>query len=75
MDLTHPSQENLTYILTQIGEKLSIANPALLDVKDYDLSKYDDLKWLYEHIKNKETLSISETDAFLKELSVARKSI
>ena len=73
MDLSNPSQENLAYILARIGEKLAIANPALLDPVDYDLAKYEDLKWLYDHIKTKESISISETEAFVEELSTARK--
>ena len=73
MDLSHPSQENLSYMLETIANKLSVANPALLDPVDYDLTKYDDLKWLYDHIITKDVISVSETEAFVEELSLIRK--
>lgn len=60
-------------MLEIIGNKLAVANPALLDPVDYDLAKYEDLKWLYDHIKTKDAISISETEAFVEELSLIRK--
>ncbi|MBU5594590.1 DUF1128 domain-containing protein [Amphibacillus sp. MSJ-3] len=73
MDLSTASEENLSYILNEIGRKLDVVNMALLDPADYNIDKYQDLKWLYEHIKNKDSLSISETQAFIEELASIRK--
>lgn len=73
MDLSTATQENLSYLLKKIGEKLGVVNVALLDPIDYNLDKYEDLKWLYEHIVTKDSLSVSETQAFIEELANIRK--
>jgi len=74
MDLDKPTQENLAYILEQLGDELGVANRILLDVKDYDIAHYDDIKFLYEHVRRAGTLSPSETDAFIDELRAVRKA-
>lgn len=74
MNLDKPSQENLKYILEQLGEKLGVANRILLDEKDYDLNRYDDLKFLYDHVVKSGSLSPQETHAFIDELRTVRKS-
>lgn len=74
MDLDKPTEENLKYILEQLGDKLGVANRILLDVKDYDLNRYDDIKFLYEHVLKAGTLSPAETHAFIDELRAVRKS-
>jgi len=74
MDLDKPTEENLKYILDQLGDKLGVANRILLDVKDYDLNRYDDIKFLYEHVLKAGTLSPAETHAFIDELRAVRKS-
>ncbi|WP_440895280.1 DUF1128 domain-containing protein [Amphibacillus sp. Q70] len=73
MDLSAATQENLSYILKRIGEKLDVVNVVLLDPVDYNLDKYEDLKWLYDHIMTKDSLSISEKQAFIEELANIRK--
>lgn len=73
MNLNEPTEENLTFILEELSKKLKVANKSLLDPEDYDLDKYSDLKMMYDVLHNKETLSPSETDAFVKELSATRK--
>lgn len=74
MDLTVPSEENLKYMLEQIGEKLSVANRILLDEKDYDIAHYNDLKFLHDHVMKQDSLSPAETFAFIDELKAVRKS-
>ncbi len=74
MDLDKPSQENLKVLLKQLGDKLGVANRILLDEKDYDLNRYDDLKFLYDHVSASGKLSPSETHAFIDELRAVRKS-
>jgi len=74
MNLDKPSPENLKYILEQLGEKLGVANRILLDEKDYDLNRYNDLKFLYDHVVKSGSLSPQETHAFIDELRTVRKS-
>lgn len=74
MNLEKPTVENLKYILDQLGDKLSVANRIMLDVKDYDLEYYDDIKFLYEHVLRSGKLSPAETNALIDELRAVRKS-
>lgn len=74
MSLDTPSPENLAYLLEQLGEKLGVANRVLLDPKDYDLNRYDDLKFLYDHVAKSGTLSPAEAHAFIDELRAVRKA-
>lgn len=73
MNLSKANAENLAYLLKEIGEYLNVANPALLDPEDYDIEKYEDLKFLHKHLKNTGSISSLETEAFLEELSSIRK--
>lgn len=73
MDLSKQSQENLEFILQELGKKLGVVNQILIEPKDYDIEKYDDLKDLYDMINQKGKLSISETQAFIDELRRVRK--
>lgn len=73
MDLEVANQENLQYILEQLGEKLDVANKFMLDSKDYDLNKYDDLKFLYNYVIKQGQLSPAESQAFVDELRTVRK--
>jgi len=74
MGLDNPSEENLSYILEALADKLSVANRALLDPEDYDLDKYDDLKFMYDMVISKGNLSASEIQAFINELRDVRKA-
>jgi len=73
MNLNEPSPENLKYLLEQLGDRLGVANRMLLDEKDYDLNRYDDLKFLYDHVVKSGKLSPAETQAFVDELASVRK--
>lgn len=73
MNLEIPSSENLTLILNELADRLKVANRALLDPEDYDLDKYEDLKFMYEMVLQKGQLSASETQAFIDELRLVRK--
>lgn len=73
MNLETPTNENLTLILNELAERLMVANRALLDPEDYDLSKYEDLKFMYDMILQRGRLSASETQAFIDELRSVRK--
>lgn len=74
MDLEKPSQENLTFMLGQLIELLDVANHALLDPDHYDLSKYQELKFMYDMINKKGSLTMSETQAFIDELRSVRSN-
>lgn len=72
VNLEHPSVENLKVILTELGNDLNIANRGLLDPKDYNLEKYNDIKAMYDMIKLKGNLTALEAQAFLDELRKVR---
>lgn len=73
MDLTIASQENLKILLEELADKLNVVNRGLLDAEDYDLNKYEDLKLMYDMVKQKGKLSPFEAQAFVEELGSIRK--
>lgn len=73
MNLSEANQKNLAYMLDIIGKQLDVANLSLLDPEDYNIDKYDDLKWLYDFVVNKNNISIAEKEAFIEELATIRK--
>ncbi|SES74322.1 Uncharacterized protein YfkK, UPF0435 family [Oceanobacillus limi] len=73
MNLENPTQENLKFILDELAEKLNVVNRSVMDAEDYDLNKYEDIKFLYEVVSQKGQLSTSETQAFIEELRNVRK--
>lgn len=73
MNLSEANQQNLAYLLEKIGQKLDVANLSLLDPEDYNINKYQELKWLYDYVIDKSVISISEKEAFIEELAVIRK--
>ncbi|WP_096269916.1 DUF1128 domain-containing protein [Paucisalibacillus globulus] len=74
MNLENPTKENLEIMLNDLAERLSVVNRAIMDAEDYDLSKYEEIKFLYDMIVKKGSLSVSETQAFIEELRSVRKS-
>lgn len=73
MNLNEPTQENLKYILNELAERLDIANRILVNDEDYDLNRYDELKYMYDVVVRKNQLSVSEKHAFIDELRSVRK--
>ncbi|MGY0691525.1 DUF1128 domain-containing protein [Virgibacillus sp. FSP13] len=73
MGLENPSTENLKIILDELAEMLGVVNRSIMDPEDYDLNKYEDLKFMYDMVKQKGQLSASETQAFIDELRSVRK--
>lgn len=73
MTLEQATEENLKILLEQLGERLGVANKILLDEKDYDLNRYEDIKFLHDHVMTSGKLSPSETNAFIDELKAVRK--
>ncbi|WP_430785989.1 DUF1128 domain-containing protein [Virgibacillus flavescens] len=74
MNLEQPTEENLKLLLDELGDRLKVANRSLLDHEDYDLEKYDDIKFMYDMVVQKGHLSASETQAFIDELRTVRKA-
>lgn len=72
MDLNEKSAENVSYMLDQMAKKLEVANQIVFDPKGYDLSKYDEIKFMYDFIMKQNTLSAAETTAFIDELRSVR---
>lgn len=72
VNLNKSSQENLTFMLEKLAKLLDVANHALLDPKHYDLNKYDEIKYMYDMITRKGSLTMSETEAFIDELRSVR---
>ncbi|MEN2766479.1 DUF1128 domain-containing protein [Ornithinibacillus xuwenensis] len=73
MNLENPSKENLQFILEELAERLAVVNRSIMDAEDYDISKYDDIKFMYDMVVQKGKLSASETQAFIQELRTVRK--
>ncbi len=72
MDLTEKTSENVAYMLGKMSEQLGVANRIVFDPKGYDLSKYDEIKMMYEMIMTKRNLSAAETSALIDELRSVR---
>lgn len=72
IDLQVASEENLSFILDGLAEKLDVANRLMFDEKFYRLDQYSDLKFLYDHLMQQESLSPSEVQAFVDELRSIR---
>ncbi|GGB29984.1 hypothetical protein GCM10011409_04140 [Lentibacillus populi] len=73
MGLENPTAENLKVILDELAEMLGVVNRSIMDPEDYDLDKFEDLKFMYDMVKQKGRLSASETQAFIDELRAVRK--
>ncbi|MBR3121612.1 DUF1128 domain-containing protein [Oceanobacillus profundus] len=73
MSLEVASVENMKILLEDLADKLQVVNRTIMDPEDYDLEKYDDLKFMYDMVNQKGRLSASETQAFIEELSLIRK--
>ncbi len=73
MSLEKKSEENLAYIIHEMGRMLQVVNDSIMDPKDYDINNYDELKSLYDLLKLKGRLTVAETQAFIAELREYRK--
>ncbi|MBP2077625.1 DUF1128 domain-containing protein [Oceanobacillus polygoni] len=73
MSLEVASEENMKILLEELADKLQVVNRTIMEPEDYDLEKYEDLKFMYDMVVQKGRLSASETQAFIEELSLIRK--
>ncbi|MGP4040329.1 DUF1128 domain-containing protein [Gracilibacillus sp. D59] len=73
MSLEEKSEGNLAHIIQEMSRMLKVVNESIMDPNDYDIDKYDELKSLYDLLKQKGTLTVAETQAFIAELREYRK--
>lgn len=73
MNLSEPSVENVTYMIETIKEKLRMVNVDAMKSEDFNASQYEDLVYLYEMVKKRDTFSPSEMQAIVSELGSLRK--
>lgn len=73
MNLSQPSAENITYMIETIKEKLRMVNVDAVRPEDFNATQYEDLVYLYEMVKKRDTFSPSEMQAIASELGNLRK--
>lgn len=73
MDLSQPSAENVTYMIETIKEKLRMVNVDAMRAEDFNATQYEDLVYLYQMVKKRDTFSPSEMQAIASELGNLRK--
>lgn len=73
MNLSQPSVENVTYMIEIIKEKLRMVNVDAMRPEDFNATQYEDLVYLYEMVKKRNTFSPSEMQAIASELGNLRK--
>ena len=73
MNLSQPSTENVTYMIETIKEKLRMVNVDAMRAEDFNATQYEDLVYLYEMVKKRDTFSPSEMEAIASELGNLRK--
>ncbi|MGJ9458828.1 DUF1128 domain-containing protein [Oceanobacillus sp. CF4.6] len=73
MNLEIANEENLKILLDELADRLNVVNRSIMDPEDYNLNKYEDLKFMYDMVVQKGQLSASETQAFITELASIRK--
>ncbi|MFJ8066580.1 DUF1128 domain-containing protein [Psychrobacillus sp. NPDC096426] len=73
MNLSEPSVENVTFMIETIKEKLRMVNVDAMKSEDFNASQYEDLVYLYEMVKKRDSFSPSEMQAIASELGSLRK--
>jgi len=73
VDLSQPTQENVSYMIEAIKTKLRMASGAAMQASSFDTAKYEDLKDIYDMVSGKDRFSISEVEAIASELGRLRK--
>ena len=73
MDLSEQSPENVKYMIEEIKSKLRMVNVDAMKAEHFNESHYEDLVYLYEMVKKRETFSTNEMQAIAEELGSLRK--
>lgn len=74
MDLSNKTEENLTFMVEGIKEKLQVINAAMIKPESFDLSTYDDIHEIYVMVNKKDSLTPGEMQALLAELGKLRSA-
>ncbi|MFB4162631.1 DUF1128 domain-containing protein [Alteribacillus sp. JSM 102045] len=74
MNLEEPTQENLSFMVEEITQKLQIVNVAAMKSESFDMKNYEDIKDIYEMVESKDNFSVSEMDAIVSELGKLKKA-
>ncbi|WOV83570.1 DUF1128 domain-containing protein [Sporosarcina jeotgali] len=72
MDLTQPTPENVSYMITEIKEKLRMVNVDAMKAENFSTSKYEDLHYIYKMVMKRETITPNEMQAIVAELGSLR---
>ena len=72
VDLTHPTQENVEYMIEVIKTKLKMATAAAMQASSFSVERYEDIQELYDIVVSKQNFSISEIEALVSELGKLR---
>ncbi|KAB8138707.1 DUF1128 family protein [Gracilibacillus oryzae] len=67
------TRESFNQMIDEMGIMLQVVNSSIMDPKDYDYEKYDEVEELYDLLKQKGRLTVAETNAFIDELKKYRK--
>lgn len=73
MDLSKPSNENITFMIEEIKAKLRMVNVDAMKSEHFNDSQYEDLFDLYEMVKSRDNITPNEMQAIAKELGSLRK--
>lgn len=73
MDLSKQSPENVDFMIEEIKTKLRMVNVDAMKAEHFNASEYEDLRELYEMVKNRENFSPNEMQAIASELGSLRK--
>lgn len=73
MDLSKPSPENVKFLIEEIKAKLRMVNVDAMKAEHFNDSQYEDLVYLYEMVKKRDSFSPNEMQAIAEELGSLRK--
>ena len=72
MDLSHPTTENVMFMIEQIKEKLRMVNVDAMRAENFDTDKYEDLHFIYQMVMKRQHISSNELEAIVAELGSLR---
>ncbi|KYG71098.1 DUF1128 domain-containing protein [Planococcus sp. CP5-4] len=73
MDLSKQSPENVDFMIEEIKTKLRMVNVDAMKAEHFNSSEYEDLREIYEMVKNRDNFSPNEMQAIASELGSLRK--
>lgn len=74
MNLNEATKENMKYLIESLTKDLQVLNPTIMKPENFDLKNYDEIKDLYEMVKSKSQVSVSEIHAIIDELKRLRNN-